>query len=73
MQTNISSIISALRIIKKENPKSEAIELLEDALKKSMEAYVMDMVYMGTVIEIEQLEEQFKNGLKILGFLNDKE
>jgi len=66
MQSNISSIISALKIIKKENPKSEAIGLLEDALKKSMKYYILDMASMGSVIDMDEVEKEFRNGLKLL-------
>jgi len=66
MQSNISSIISALKIIKEENPNSDSIGLLEDALKKSMKFYILDMASMGSVIDMEEVEQEFKNGLKLL-------
>jgi len=66
MQSNISSIISALKIIKKENPDSDAIGLLEDALKKSMKFYILDMASMGSVIDMDEVEKEFRNGLKLL-------
>ncbi|GAA3656392.1 hypothetical protein [Flavivirga jejuensis] len=72
MQSNISSIISALKIIKKENPDSGAIELLEDALKKSMKYHVLDMASMGSVIDIKEVEEELRNGLSLLGIVNSK-
>ncbi len=72
MQSNISSIISALKIVKKENPNSDAIELLEDALKKSMKFYILDMASMGSVIDMKEVEEEFKNGLKLLKIANSE-
>ena len=63
-------IISALKILKDENPDSKAIGLLEDALKQSMKSYVMDMASMGSVIKIEEVEEELRNGLKLLGIFN---
>jgi len=70
MQSNIQSIISAIKVVKKENPDSEAIPLLEDALKKSMKFYILDMASMGAVIDIAEVEKEFENGLKLLGVLN---
>ena len=70
MQSNIQPIISAIKVIKKENPESEAIPLLEDALKKSMKFYILDMASMGAVIDIEEVQTEFENGLKLLGVLN---
>ncbi|EDP95694.1 hypothetical protein U8527_06595 [Kordia algicida OT-1] len=66
MQNNIDSIISAITIIKKENPNSEAITLLENALKKSMQNYILDMAAMGTVVDVNEIKKIFKNGLDLL-------
>lgn len=71
MQSNISSIISAIKVIKKENPNSEAIGLLEDALKQSMKFYILDMSSMSSVIDINEIEEELKNGLKLLGIMSE--
>lgn len=70
MQSNISSIISAIKIIQKENPNSEAIELLESALKQSVKFYIMNMASMGAVIDINEVEEEFRNSLKLLKISN---
>ncbi len=72
MHSNIFSIISALKIIKKENPDSDAIELLEDVLKKSMKSHVLDMAYMCSVMDIKDVEDELKNGLKLLDIVNSK-
>ncbi len=72
MQENISSIISAIKVLKEENPDSKALGLLQDALKKSMKLYIMDMASMGSVISMEEVEEEFKNGLKLLEIMNEK-
>lgn len=70
MQDNIDSIINAIKIIKKENPNSEAIPLLEDALKKSMKFYVLNMASMGSVIDMDEIKENFKNGLQLIETFN---
>ena len=70
MNSSMQSIISALKLLKEENPESKAIGLLEDALKQSMKSYVMDMASMGSVIKIEEVEEELRNGLKLLGIFN---
>lgn len=68
--TTTSSIILALKILKKENSTSEAIQVLEDALKQSMKLHIMDMAAMGSVISMDEIEEEFKNGLKLLNIYN---
>jgi precorrin-3B methylase len=72
MQDNINSIINAIKIIQKENPQSEAIPLLEDALKQSMKLYVLNMASMSSVIDMEEIKENFKNGLELLEIFNKK-
>jgi hypothetical protein len=66
----MQSIIAAIKILRQENPESKAIELLEDSLKQSMKFYIMDMASIGTVIKIEEVEEELRNGLKLLGIIN---
>ncbi len=70
MESNIQPIISAIQIIKKENPKSEALPLLKEALKKSMKFYILDMASMGSVIEMDEIKREFKNGLELLEVMN---
>ncbi len=70
MQQTTKAIIAALKILKKENSESAAIELLEDALKHSMKHYVMNMAAMGAVVELEEIEQELKNGLKLLDVFN---
>lgn len=72
MQDNINSIINAIKIIQKENPQSEAIPLLEDALKQSMKFYVLNMASMSSVVDMEEIKENFKNGLDLLEIFNKK-
>lgn len=72
MQQTNKSIIAALKILKKENPNSAAIALLEDGLKYSMKYYVMNMAAMGAVVELEEIEQELKNGLKLLDIFNKK-
>jgi hypothetical protein len=70
MNNSMQSIIAAIKILRQENPESKAIELLEDSLKQSMKFYIMDMASIGTVIKIEEVEEELRNGLKLLGIIN---
>ena len=70
MESNIEPIISAIKIIKKENPESEALPLLKDALKKSMKFYILDMASMGSVIEMEEIKNEFRNGLQLVEVMN---
>jgi len=72
MQDNINSIINAIKIIQKETPNSEAIPLLEDALKQSMKLYVLNMASMSSVVDMEEIKENFKNGLELLEIFNKK-
>lgn len=72
MQSNISSIISALKIIYKENPESDSIALLEDALKETMKLYLLDMASIGTVIDMEELEDEFKNIMRLVEIAKPK-
>lgn len=73
MQDNIDSIVKALKIVKKENLKSPAIPLLEDALKQSMKIYVLNMASMSSVIDIEEVKQNFKNGLELLDVYHKKD
>lgn len=73
MNNSMQSIIAAIKILKQENPDSKAIELLEDSLKQSMKIYIMDMASIGSVIKIEEVEEELRNGLKLLGIINKAE
>lgn len=72
MQDNINAIMHAIKIIKKEAPNSEAIPLLEDALKQSMRSYVLNMASMSSVIDMEDIKNNFKNGLELLEILDKK-
>ncbi|WP_430408559.1 hypothetical protein [Kordia sp.] len=72
MQDNIDSIIRAIKIIQKETPNSEAIPLLEDALKQSMKLYVLNMASMSSVVDMEEIKQNFKNGLDLLEIFNKK-
>ena len=72
MQDNIDSIIRAIKIVKKETPNSEAISLLEDALKQSMKFYVLNMASMSSVVDMEEIKQNFKNGLDLLEIFNKK-
>lgn len=67
----MQSIIAAIKILKEENPDSKAIQLLEDSLKQSMKFYVLEMASIGSVIKIEEVEEELRNGLKMLGILKN--
>lgn len=72
MQDNIDTIIKALKIVKAETPNSRAVPLLEDALKQSMKFYVLNMASMGSVIDMEEIKQNFKNGLELLDLFNSK-
>lgn len=37
-----------------------------------MKFYIMDMASMGSVISMDEVEEEFKNGLKLLEIMNEK-
>ena len=69
MNNSMQSIIAAIKILKQESPDSKAIELLEDSLKQSMKFYVLEMASIGSVIKIEEVEEELRNGLKMLGII----
>lgn len=73
MQDNIESIVKALKIVKTESPNSGAIPLLEDALRQSMKFYVLNMASMGSVIDMKEIKENFKNGLELLDIFDNKE
>lgn len=72
MKDSLTSIIAALKIIRKENKDSEAIEILEDALKQLCKLYIMDMSAMSSVIGFEQVKEELENGLKLLNIVSKK-
>ena len=62
------SIIAAIRVVKRENPNTEALPLLEDALRKSMRFYVLDMASISSTIGIKEVQQEFKNGLELLKY-----
>ncbi|MGH1387511.1 hypothetical protein [Kordia sp.] len=72
MQDNIDAIIKALKIVKTETPQSRAVPLLEDALQQSMKLYVLNMASMGSVVDIEEIKQNFKNGLELLDIFENK-
>lgn len=72
MRSNITSIVSALKILLNENPDSNAIPLLEDALKETLKLYLLDMGSMGQLLNLDDLEDEFKGVLKILEITNTK-
>ncbi len=72
MKDTSTSIIAALKIIRKENKDSEAIEILEDALKQLCKLYIMDMSAMSSVIGFEQVKKELENGLKLLDIVSKK-
>ena len=72
MKDTLTSIIAALKIIRKENKDSEAIEILEDALKQLCKLYIMDMSAMSGVIGFEQVKNELENGLKLLDIVSKK-
>ena len=61
-----------MKIVKSETPDSSAVQLLEDALKQSMKFYVLNMASMGSVIDMEEIKQHFKNGLELLDLFNSK-
>ena len=72
MKETLTSIIAAIKILRKENKDSHAIEILEDALKQMCKLYVMDLSAMSTVIGFEQVKEELENGLKLLNLVPNK-
>lgn len=72
MKDSSTSIIAALKIIRNENKDSEAIEILEDALKQLCKLYIMDMSAISSVIGLEQVKEELENGLKLLDIASRK-
>lgn len=48
------------------------IPLLEDGLKETMKLYLLDLGSMGQHVNIDDLEDEFKNVLKILEITNTK-
>lgn len=65
----LTSIIAAIKILRKENKGSQAIEILEDALKQLYKLHIMDMSAMSSVIGFEQVKEELENGLKLLNLV----
>ena len=72
MKDSLTSIIAAIKILKKENKDSQAIEILEDALKQLCKLYILDMSAMSSVIGFEQVKEELENGLKLLDIVTKK-
>lgn|GEM_PF-5130030 len=71
MSDTLTSIIAAIKILKKENKNSKAITILEDSVKTLMKHYITDMSSMSTVIGFDQVEQELKNGLKLLNIMSD--
>jgi len=69
MKDTLTSIISAIKVLRKENKDSQAIEILEDALKQLCKLYIMDMSAMSSVIGFEQVKEELENGLNLLNIV----
>ncbi len=72
MKDTLTSIIAALKILRKENKDSQAIEILEDSLKQLCKLYIMDMSAMSSVIGFEEVKEELGNGLKLLNIVSWK-
>ena len=72
MKDTLTSIISAIKILKEENKDSKAIGILEDSLKTLCKYYIMDMSAMSSVIGFEQIKEELQNGLKLLNIVSDE-
>ncbi len=72
MKETLTSIIAAIKVLRKENKDSQAIEILEDALKHMCKLYVMDMSAMSSVIGFEQIKEELQNALKLLDLVPNK-
>lgn len=43
-----------------------------DALKQSMKFYVLNMASMSSVVDMEEIKQNFKNGLDLLEIFNKK-
>ncbi|MCB2262609.1 MAG: hypothetical protein LGR52_06665 [Candidatus Thiosymbion ectosymbiont of Robbea hypermnestra] len=72
MKDTLTSIIAAIKILRKENQESEALEILEDALKQLCKLYIMDMSAMSSVIGFDQVKEELENGLKLLNIVSQE-
>ncbi|WP_422348647.1 hypothetical protein [Flagellimonas sp.] len=72
MKDTLTAIISAIKIIKEENPESKSIGILEDSLKTLCKYYVMDMSAMSSVIGFDQVKEELENSLKLLQIVANK-
>lgn len=71
MKDTLTSIISAIKILKQEDKDSKAIGILEDSVKTLCKHYIMDMSAMSSVIGFEQVKEELENGLKLLHIVSD--
>ena len=71
MKDTLTSVIAAIKILKEENKDSKAIGILEDSVKTLCKHYIMDMSAMSSVIGFEQVEQELKNGLKLLHIVSD--
>lgn len=71
MKDTLTSVIAAIKILKEENKDSKAIGILEDSIKTLCKHYIMDMSAMSSVIGFEQVEEELKNGLKLLHIISE--
>lgn len=58
--------IAAIKVLRKENADSAVIGVLEDALKSLCKHYIMDMFAMASVVGLAQIEQELRNGLKLL-------
>jgi len=71
MKDTLTSIISAIKILKKENADSKAIGILEDSVKTLCKHYILDMSAMSSVIGFEQVKDELENGLKLLQIMSN--
>ncbi len=68
----LAQVTAALKILKEENKDRKAIGILEDSIKTLCKHYIMDMSAMSSVIGFEQVEQELKNGLKLLNMVSDR-
>ncbi len=71
MKETLTSIIAAIKILREENKDSKAIVILNDSIKTLCKQYIMDMSSMSSVIGFEEVEEELKNGLKLLHIVSE--
>jgi hypothetical protein len=69
MKDTLTSIVAAIKILRNENKNSQAIVVLEDAVKTLCKHHVMDMSSMADVIGFDAVEKELKNGLKLLNIV----